>query len=113
VYRSYCLSKKGVTEEFPFGENILVFKVMGKMFTATDMDEFESINLKCDPETGVLLREQYPSVLPGYHMNKKHWITVLMDGAISDKLVRGWIDASYDLVVASLSRRIRSDLSGL
>jgi len=112
-YRSYCLSKKGVTEEFPFGETILVFKVMGKMFTATDIEEFESINLKCDPETGALLREQYPSVQPGYHMNKKHWITVLMDGSLSDKLVKGWIDTSYELVVATLSRRIRDDLRGL
>ena len=83
------------------------------MFTATDIEEFESINLKCDPEIGTLLREQYPSVLPGYHMNKKHWITVLMDGSISDKLVKGWIEASYELVVASLSRRIRSELEAL
>jgi len=113
LYRSYCLSKKGVTEEFPFDESTLVFKVMGKMFTATDIEEFESINLKCDPETGALLREQYPSVQPGYHMNKKHWITVLMDGSISDKLVKGWIDVSYELVVASLSRKIRAELSGL
>jgi predicted DNA-binding protein (MmcQ/YjbR family) len=86
---------------------------MGKMFTATDIEEFESINLKCDPEIGTLLREQYPSVLPGYHMNKKHWITVLMDGSISDKLVKGWIDASYELVVASLSRRIRTEFGAL
>jgi predicted DNA-binding protein (MmcQ/YjbR family) len=86
---------------------------MGKMFTATDMEEFESINLKCDPEMGALLREQYPSVQPGYHMNKKHWNTVLMDGSISDKLVKVWIDASYELVVASLSRRIRDDLMRL
>lgn len=83
------------------------------MFTATDIEEFESINLKCDPEIGTLLREHYPSVLPGYHMNKKHWITVLMDGSISDKLVKGWIEASYELVVASLSRRIRSELEAL
>lgn len=83
------------------------------MFTATDIEEFESINLKCDPETAILLREQYPSVQPGYHMNKKHWITVLMDGSISDKLVKGWIDASYGLVVESLSKRIRSELSSL
>ncbi len=83
------------------------------MFTATDIVEFESINLKCDPEIGTLLREQYPSVLPGYHMNKKHWITVLMDGSISDKLVKGWMDASYELVVASLSRRVKDELSGL
>lgn len=113
AYRTYCLSKKGVTEEFPFDENTLVFKVMGKMFTATDIEEFTSINLKCDPEVGAELREEYPSVQPGFHMNKKHWITVLMDGSIPDKLLRKWIDASYDLVVASLSKRIRASLDGL
>lgn len=83
------------------------------MFTATDIEEFESINLKCDPETGALLREQYPSVQTGYHMNKKHWITVLMDGSISDKLVKGWIDASYELVAASLSKRVKDEMRGL
>ncbi len=103
-FRSFCLSKKGVTEEFPFGEDTLVYKVMGKMFALTDLQSFESINLKCDPETGVQLREQYASVLPGYHMNKKHWITVLMDGSISDQLIRRWIEDSYHLVAASLSK---------
>jgi predicted DNA-binding protein (MmcQ/YjbR family) len=84
--RNYCISKKGVTEEFPFGENTPVYKVMGKMFCLTDMADFESVNLKVDPERGVELREKYASVQPGYHMNKKHWITVLMNGTIPDKL---------------------------
>jgi predicted DNA-binding protein (MmcQ/YjbR family) len=103
-FRSHCLSKKGVTEEFPFGENTLVYKVMGKMFALADLELFESINLKCDPEVAVQLREQYASVIPGYHMNKRHWITVLMDGSISDALVNQWIDHSYGLVTASLTK---------
>jgi predicted DNA-binding protein (MmcQ/YjbR family) len=104
---------KGTTEEFPFGEDTLVYKVMGKMFALTDLESFQSINLKCDPETGVQLREQYASVLPGYHMNKKHWITVLMDGSISDKEVRAWTEQSYQLVAASLTKSQKSDLARL
>jgi predicted DNA-binding protein (MmcQ/YjbR family) len=101
------MAKKGVTEEFPFDNNTLVYKVMGKMFALTHVEEFEGINLKCDPEVGAQLREEYASVQPGYHMNKKHWITVQMDGSISDKLVKSWIDASYELVVASLPKKYR------
>lgn len=112
-FRSFCLSLKGVTEEFPFGEDTLVYKVMGKMFALTDLDSFQSINLKCDPEIGAQLREQYASVLPGYHMNKKHWITVLMDGSISDKEVRAWTEQSYLLVAASLIKSQKLDLSRL
>jgi predicted DNA-binding protein (MmcQ/YjbR family) len=107
------LAKKGVTEEFPFDNNTLVFKVMGKMFALTDVDSFVSVNLKCDPEIGAQLREEYAGVKPGYHMNKKHWITVLMDGEISDKLVKSWIDASYSLVVASLTKSQQSNLKSL
>ena len=83
---------------------------MGKMFALTNLESFESINLKCDPETGVQLREQFASVLPGYHMNKKHWITVLMDGSISDHLIKRWIEDSYRLVVASLTKSHKLDL---
>jgi predicted DNA-binding protein (MmcQ/YjbR family) len=104
---------KGTTEEFPFGEDTLVYKVMGKMFALTDLESFQSINLKCDPETGVQLREQYASVLPGYHMNKKHWITVLMDASISDKEVRAWTEQSYQLVAASLTKSQKLDLARL
>jgi predicted DNA-binding protein (MmcQ/YjbR family) len=102
-----------VTEEFPFDESTLVFKVMGKMFALTNLDSFESINLKCDPEAGVQLREQYSSVLPGYHMNKKHWITVLMDGSIPDKIIQEWIEQSYRLVAASLTKSQKIDLDRL
>jgi len=112
-FRSYCLSKKGVTEEFPFGEDTLVYKVMGKMFALTDLESFQSVNLKCEPEVGVQLREQYTSVLPGYHMNKKHWITVIMDGSIADKSIKQWIDQSYQLVVSSLAKSQQALLDGL
>lgn len=113
TFQSYCLAKIGVTEEFPFDEKILVYKVMGKMFVLTDIDEFSSINLKCDPEVATELREQYPAVSPGYHMNKKHWITVQMDGSISDKIMKQWIDASYQLVVSSLPKRLQAELQTL
>lgn len=110
-FRSYCLSKKGVTEEFPFDENTLVYKVMGKMFALTDLHDFQSINLKVDPEVGVELREQYSSVEPGYHMNKKHWITVLIDGSIPDKTLCAWIDNSYDLVAKNLPKKLKAELA--
>lgn len=109
-FREYCLAKKGVTEEFPFGEETLVFKVKGKMFALTDIDSFVSINLKCDPENAVLLREQYEAVKPGYHMNKKHWNTVLVRGSYGDKLLKEWIDDSYQLVVKSLPKKIQLEL---
>ena len=112
-FRSYCLLKKGVTEEFPFGEETLVFKVMGKMFALTDVENFESINLKCDPEQAVQLREEFPAVQPGYHMNKKHWNTVQIDGSIGDKYLKAWIDDSYNLVVSSLNKANRQVLERL
>jgi predicted DNA-binding protein (MmcQ/YjbR family) len=112
-FRSYCLAKRGVTEEFPFGEETLVYKVMGKMFALADVTLFESINLKCDPEQAVELREEHPAVQPGYHMNKKHWNTVLMDGSLPDKLVKNWIDNSYNLVVASLPAKVKAEMKSL
>ncbi|MDZ7646326.1 MAG: MmcQ/YjbR family DNA-binding protein [Cytophagales bacterium] len=112
-FRSYCLSKKRVTEEFPFDKNTLVFKVMGKMFALTDLDNFESVNLKCDPERAVQLREEFPSVQPGYHMNKKHWNTILMNEGVSDRLIKEWIDDSYSLVVGSLPKKLRLELDVL
>ncbi|MHC1778447.1 MAG: MmcQ/YjbR family DNA-binding protein [Lentimicrobium sp.] len=96
--REYCLSLPGVTEHFPFDETTLVFKVSGKMFALTDLEGPLSVNLKCDPELAIELREQYPSVKPGYHMNKMHWNTIEIDGAISDRLITGWIDHSYSLI---------------
>jgi len=112
-FRDYCIAKKGVTEEFPFGEKTLVFKVMGKMFALTNIDSFSSINLKCNPEKTIELREQYACVKLGYHMNKKHWNTVVIDGSVSDKLISAWVDDSYNLVVASLTKKLQQELEEL
>ncbi len=101
-FRDYCLSKKGVNESFPFDDVTLVFKVMGKMFALTDTEDDFTINLKCDPEKAIDLREHYPSVIPGYHMDKKHWNTVIIDGMVPDELLKEWIDDSYNLVVSKL-----------
>lgn len=108
IYRDYCLKKKGVTEEFPFGASTLVYKVMGKVFTLADIEPFERINLKCNPETALQLREMYEGVTPGYHMNKRHWNTVSIDGSIPDQKICQWIDASYELVVDKLSKKDRA-----
>jgi predicted DNA-binding protein (MmcQ/YjbR family) len=110
-FREYCLAKKGVTETFPFGEDTLVYKVMGKMFALTGLDETFRMNLKCDPEMAIDLRERYPCVIPGYHMNKKHWNTIMVDGSVQDDTLMEWIDHSYNLVVASLSQKLRSELN--
>ncbi|AEI46835.1 MmcQ/YjbR family DNA-binding protein [Runella slithyformis] len=108
----YCLSKPGVTEEFPFGEQTMVYKVMGKIFALTSLDSMPlSINLKCDPEKAIQLREEYDGVLPGFHMNKKHWNTVIAEGSVKDALLKEWIDHSYDLVVQSLPRKIKEQMT--
>lgn len=109
-FRDYCLAKKLVSEEFPFDHHTLVFKVAGKMFALTDVDYFESVNLKCEPEKAVELRERYFEVAPGYHMNKKHWNTVSMQGDLPDHLIKEWIDHSYALVVQGLSKKLREEL---
>lgn len=112
TYRLYCITKPGVTEETPFGPDTLVFKVMGKMFALCDINAFESINVKCDPELAVELREKYPdSIFPGYHMSKKHWNTVLSD--MPDKLLKEWIDLSYNLVVSSLPNKTQLELKNI
>jgi predicted DNA-binding protein (MmcQ/YjbR family) len=108
--REYCLSKNGVTESFPFDETTLVFKVMGRMFVLTDLVDTLSINLKCDPERAIELREHYPCVTPGYHMNKKYWNTVIIDGTMSDDQLRALIDHSYDLIVSSLPKKLKDEL---
>ena len=109
-YRDFCLSFAGTTEDMPFDDNVLVFKVLGKMFALTDINQFESINVKCDPEKAVELREKYTCVIPGYHMNKKHWNTIIMDGEMPDHEVQEWITHSYDLVVAKLPKKAREEL---
>lgn len=97
--REYCISKKGVTESFPFGDDTLVFKAGGKIFALVNLNGDLSINLKCDPVLAIELRERFSSVTPGYHMNKKHWNTVLLDGSIPDKELLSWIDHSYNLII--------------
>ena len=111
--RTYCISKKGVTEEFPFDETTLVFKVMGKIFVLTDLESNLSINLKCDPEKAIELREEYPYVFPGYHMNKKHWNTVLVNSPVSNQLIKEWIDHSYEQVVNKLTKKQKDQLANL
>jgi len=107
-YRQYCLSKKGATEDFPFDETTVVYKVGGKMFTLADTD-LKRINIKCNPDEALILRKKYPPVIPGYHMNKKHWNSVIMDGSIEDELIYGWLDDSYNLVISSLSKKLRQE----
>ena len=110
-FREYCLSRKGVTEETPFGPDTLVYKVMGKMFAATGLDRVPfSVNLKCDPDEAVMLRDIFSGVLPGYHMNKRHWNTIVLDGSIPRGEIERMIDNSYSLVVAGLPRRQRQAL---
>lgn len=109
-YRDYCMAKKGVTEGFPFDQKTLVFKVMGKMFALTNVDGFVSINLKCNPEHALELREKFHAVQPGYHMSKKHWNTVTVNDDASDQKIYEWIDDSYDLVVKSLTKKLKEEL---
>ena len=103
--RAYCLKKKGVTETLPFDEETPVYKVMGKMFLLSNLTTPVSINIKCDPELAVELRERYDDVTPGWHMSKVHWNTVLLNGSIPDKYIYEWIDLSYDLVVSGLPKK--------
>jgi len=108
--RNHCLGKKKVTEGFPFGEDVLVFKAMNKMFCLVNMKPPYSINLKCDPELAVELREKYDAVTPGYHMNKTNWNTIVFDRSISDKEILLWIDNSYKLIAESLPKKEREAL---
>ena len=106
--RKYCLEKKSTTESFPFGESTLVFKVSGKIFLLMSLDSLPlQFNVKCDPEKAEELRESFSSVIPAFHMNKKHWNSVILNGQISAKLIREMIDASYALVVQSLPLKER------
>ena len=110
TFRLYCLAKPGVTDHLPFDDRTLVFKVGGKMFALCDLEEFNSANLKCDPERAVELREQYDAVTPGYHMNKTHWNTVKVDGDVNGRMLQELIDHSYELIVSSLPKREREKL---
>lgn len=108
--REHCLAKPGVEEGFPFDEDSPVYKVMGKIFAIISLDHPGSINLKCDPERALELREEYEGITPGYHMHKVHWNTVQFDGTVPLQLVFDLVDHSYDLVAASLSKKIREEL---
>ena len=99
ILREYCISKKNVTESFPFSDDTLVFKTEGRIFALVNLEGDLSINLKCNPARAIELRERYSSVTPGYHMNKKHWNTIYIDGSVPDKEVFSWVDHSYDLVL--------------
>jgi predicted DNA-binding protein (MmcQ/YjbR family) len=114
VFYEYCLSKKGVTEHFPFDEDTLVFKVGGKMFALSSLKEWESnnpsINLKCDPERALELRGQFDDIQPGYHMSKVHWNTVKVNGSVSDVFLKELIDHSYDLVFKSLTKKLQAEI---
>lgn len=109
-FYEYCLRKPFVTEGFPFDKSTLVLKVGSKMFALTDVDRFESVNLKCDPERSVELRESYFGIQPGYHMNKKHWNTVSVNSDVSIFLMKELIDISYNLVFQSLTKKERNEL---
>lgn len=116
-YFEYCLSKKGVTEHFPFDEDTLVFKVGGKMFALSSLREWEngnpSVNLKCDPEKAEEIRASYQAIKPGYHMSKVHWNTVAFNSDVPDKMICALIDDSYDLVVKSLTKKAQAEIAGL
>jgi predicted DNA-binding protein (MmcQ/YjbR family) len=110
--REYCLTKKAVKETFPFGNSTLVFKVRGKIFLLAGLDESPlQFNVKCEPETINDLREKYEDVIPGYHMNKKHWNTIIVTGSIPEKILKEMIDESYRLVVNSLPQKDRVGLT--
>ena len=109
-FREYCLSKVAATENMPFGEGVLVFKVAGKIFALAALDGIPTtVNLKCDPDLALELRDRYEKVRPGYHMNKKHWNTVEIDGGIPDEEMRKMIDRSYELVVQGLPKAKRAN----
>ena len=112
AFHEYCMQKAGVEESFPFGPETLVFKVGGKIFALTSLDgDSFRVNLKCDPARAVELRSAHPEVTPGYHMNKTHWNTVCFEGDLPEGLLRELIDHSYDLVVRSLPKSLRTQLS--
>ncbi len=112
--REYCLSKKGTTEGFPFDESTLVFKVLDKMFALTGLDRIPAqINLKCEPQYALELRDEHEDITGGYHMSKKHWNTVMVEGDLEDQMILSLIDHSYDLVVSSFTKKKKAELENL
>lgn len=114
TYYEYCLSKKGVSEHFPFDEDTLVFKVGAKMFALSSLSQWEknepSVNLKCDPERAQELRAEYDEIKPGFHMSKVHWNTVALNGSLSNTMIKELIDHSYELVFKSLTKKIQNEI---
>jgi predicted DNA-binding protein (MmcQ/YjbR family) len=110
-FRDFCLSLKGAEETFPFGEDTLVFKIMGKMFALTSFSEPDRCNLKCNPEYALELRADYTAVTPGFHMNKSHWNTIVYNMDLPDKLLLELVQHSYDLVVSSLPKKTQRELN--
>ena len=117
TYYEYCLSKKGVTEHFPFDEDTLVFKVGGKMFALSSLSQWEkgnpSVNLKCDPERAQELRAEYDAIQPGFHMSKVHWNTIIVNAGVSDVLFKELMDNSYELVFKSLTKKLQTEIQEL
>lgn len=115
-FYDYCLEKPGVSEHFPFDEDTLVFKVGGKMFALSSLNSWEngtaSINLKCDPERALSLREEYDAIQPGFHMSKVHWNTVLVHGDVNATMIRELIDHSYELIFKSLTKKLQAEITG-
>ena len=109
--RAWCLEQPGAIEDFPFGPETSVFKVAGKLFALSALDRDPlAVSAKCEPELAAQLRHTYPAIRPGYHLNKRHWNTITLDGSLPDRLVRDLIEDSYDLVVSALPRRVREEL---
>jgi predicted DNA-binding protein (MmcQ/YjbR family) len=109
--RACCLRHPGAIEDFPFGPATSVFKVAGKVFALSALDRTPlAVSVKCEPDLAVRLRDSYAGIRPGYHLNKRHWNTVTIDGELGDQLVRDLIEDSYDLVVSALPRRVREEL---
>ncbi|MFV5691046.1 MmcQ/YjbR family DNA-binding protein [Flavobacterium sp. LT1R49] len=117
TYYEYCLSKKGVTEHFPFDEDTLVFKVGGKIFALSSLNQWEkgqpAVNLKCDPERAQVLRAEYDAIQPGFHMNKMHWNTIAVNRDVQDAFFKELIDHSYELVFKSLTKKIQLEIQEL
>ncbi len=109
-YREFCLSLPHTTEKMPFGPNVLVFYIGGKMFSLVDIESFEFINVKCEPEKAIALRAEYEEVQPGYHMSKKHWNSLYLNGKLSDTQISEWIKDSYELVKEGLPKKMRENL---
>ncbi len=108
--RNYCLAKKSAIENFPFGDTTSVMKIGDKIFALINLDGPPSVNLKCDPDRALELREAFPAITAGYHMNKKHWNTIMLDGSLQNELMRSMIDHSYNLVFNSLPEKLRKEI---